>query len=85
MSNPSLDYNKSASLLTKGVDDIIEGVERDKEYDQETSCSKCCLGLLNEEKCWMNATSSSGDQRQILLKDGPQTLTIGNWYRNIEK
>jgi hypothetical protein len=60
-------------------------VERDKEYDQETSCSKCCLGLLNEEKCWMNATSSSGDQRQILLKDGPQTLTIGNWYRNIEK
>jgi hypothetical protein len=51
MSNPSLDYNKSASLLTKGVDDIIEGVERDKEYDQETSCSKCCLGLLNEEKC----------------------------------
>jgi hypothetical protein len=40
---------------------------------------------LNEEKCKMNATSSSGDQRQILLKDGPQTPAIGNWYRNIEK
>jgi hypothetical protein len=26
-----------------------------------------------------------GSASQILLKDGPQTPTIGNWYRNIEK
>jgi hypothetical protein len=28
------------------------------------------------------AASSSRDQRQIPLKDGPQTLAIGNWYKN---
>jgi hypothetical protein len=46
-----LDHNKSTSLLTKGVDDIIDGVERDKEYDQEASYSRCYSRLLNEEKC----------------------------------
>jgi hypothetical protein len=51
MSYPSLDHNKSTSLLTKGVDDTTKSVERDKEYDQEASCSRCCLGLLNEKKC----------------------------------
>ncbi len=80
-----MDHNKSTSLLTKGVDDIIDGVERDKEYDQEASYSRCYSRLLNEEKCWMNATSSSGDQRKFFLKDGPQTLAIGNWHRSIEK
>jgi hypothetical protein len=33
----------------------------------------------------MNATFSSGDHRQILLENGPQTPAIGNWYINIEK
>jgi hypothetical protein len=30
MSDPSLDHNKSTSLLTKGVDDTTKSVERDK-------------------------------------------------------
>jgi hypothetical protein len=33
MLDPSLDHNTSTSLLTKGVNDILEGVERNKEYD----------------------------------------------------
>jgi hypothetical protein len=40
---------------------------------------------LNEEKWWLTAISSNGDQRQILLKDDPQTPAIGNWYKNMEK
>jgi hypothetical protein len=57
MSYSSLHHNKSTSLLTKGVDDIIEGVERDKKYDIEASYSKCCLRLLNEK---------NGDWPQLL-------------------
>ncbi len=49
MLDPSLDHSKSTSLLTKGVNNILEEVERDKEYDPKASCSRCCLGLLNEE------------------------------------
>jgi hypothetical protein len=45
-----LDHNKSTSLLTKDVDDIIKGVGKNKEYDVEASCSKCYSRLLNEEK-----------------------------------
>ncbi len=85
MLDPSLDHNKSTSLLMEGVNNISKGVERDKEYNVEASCSRCCSRLLNEEKCWLIATSSSGDLRQIPLEDGPQTLAIGNWYRNTEK
>jgi hypothetical protein len=33
----------------------------------------------------LTAISSNGDQRQILLKDDPQTPAIGNWYKNMEK
>ncbi len=46
----SSNHNKSTSPLIEVVDDIKKGVERDKEYDQKASCSRC-LGLLNEEKC----------------------------------
>jgi hypothetical protein len=42
-------------------------VERDKEYDLEAFCSRCSW-LLNEEKCWLIATSSSEDRRQIPLE-----------------
>ncbi len=38
-------HNKSTSLLIEGVDDIIKGVERNKEYDLKAFYSKCCLGL----------------------------------------
>jgi hypothetical protein len=48
MLDPSFDHDKSTSLLTKGVNDITKGVERNKEYDQEVFCSRCFLGLLNE-------------------------------------
>jgi len=51
MSYLSLDRNKSTLLLTKGVDNITKGVETDKEYDVEASCSRCCSRLLNEKKC----------------------------------
>jgi hypothetical protein len=77
-------HNKSASLLIEGVNDIIKGVETDKEYDLEAFYSRCCSKLLNEEKCWLTTTFSSKYWSQILLKDGPQMQTIGNWYINIE-
>ncbi len=77
-----MDHNKSTSLSIEGVDDITKGVERNKEYDLEASCSRCCSRLLNEEKCWLIKASSSGDHRQIPSKDGPQMLAIGNWYKN---
>jgi hypothetical protein len=42
MSDSSSNHNKSKSLLTEGVNEITKGMERDKEYDPKTSCSKCC-------------------------------------------
>jgi hypothetical protein len=60
-------------------------VERDKEYDPKASYSRCCSRLLNEEKCWLIASSSNRDQRQIPLDDGLHMLAIGNWYRNTKK
>ncbi len=82
MSDSSSNHNKSKSLLTEGVNEITKAMERDKEYDPKTSCSKCCSWLLNEEKCWLTTTSSSRDQKKNLLANGPQTIAIGNWYKN---
>jgi hypothetical protein len=42
MSDSSSNHNKSKSLLTEGVNEITKAMERDKEYDPKTSCSKCC-------------------------------------------
>ncbi len=56
-----MDHNKSTSLLTKDVDDIIKGVGKNKEYDVEASCSKCYSRLLNEEKWWLTTISSNED------------------------
>jgi hypothetical protein len=45
-----LDNNKSTSLLTKGVDDITKGVERDKKNDQEVMHPRLFEGLKCESK-----------------------------------
>jgi hypothetical protein len=60
-------------------------VKKDKEYDPKASSSRCFSRLLNEAKQWLTTTFSNGDMRQILLEDGAQMQTIGNWYTNIEK
>ncbi len=56
-----------------------------KKYDLKASGSRCCLRLLNGKECWLIVAISSKDWRQILLENGPQMPSIGNWYKNIEK
>jgi hypothetical protein len=51
-------------------------LKRDKEYDPKASCSKCCSGLLNEEKCWLTTTSSSRDYYKKIRK---WSTNISHW------
>jgi hypothetical protein len=70
MLDPSFDHDKSTSLLTKGVNDITKGVERNKEYDQEVFCSRCFLGLLNECNFfkWRLKTNCHNPSLRLVIK-----------------